>query len=188
MESAQEERPIATGEPAPTVPTLEERGTQRYRPSAALGFDPLQLPQMLADAIAAAPPVSAAAPAAGPRQSQLLRSSTVYQSAGPAPLASPLTRAASTSTAGVTLIRSRLNWEPVPGESPVYFHKGLNEWREFPIEETAEGEASSTSPLRKRDRLRKFLSLKLKVGKGNKQKKDRTISSPVEGSVRYNEL
>lgn len=88
---------------------------------------------------------------------------------------------------GVTLIRSRLNWEPVPGENPMYFHKGLNEWRAFPVEETAGGEESS-SALRKRDRLRKFLSLKMRVGKGDKQKKDRTISSPVEGSVRYNEL
>lgn len=70
----------------------------------------------------------------------------------------------------------------------MYFHKGLNEWRAFPVEETTGGEGSSTSPLRKRDRLRKFLSLKLRVGKGDKQKKDRIISSPVEGSVRYNEL
>lgn len=167
-------RQIAKSPPRnpPNMSALEEQKPQRYRPSAALGFDPLQLPQMLADSIAAAPATS-------PRRGQLVLSQTVYQVTNPAPCPNMLTRAASTTAPGVMLIRSRLNCEPISGETPMYFHQGLNEWRQFPTKEmdeqdnnlgTPEGGRSPISPLRKRNMLKRIFRLVKRGGRSEKEK------------------
>lgn len=155
-------------------------------PTTALGFNPLQLPQVLAEAITATPATVTV-------QQQLQRAQTVYRGTYPAPRPQMLTRSASATTLGVTLIKSRLNWEPVGGETLMYFHHGLNEWRKFPSEEMVgeddvlEAKESSTR-LRKRDMLRKIFSLKPRGGKSGGEKKGLIISGPVDGSARYNEL
>lgn len=101
-----------------------------------------------------------------------------------------LTRSASATTLGVTLIKSRLSWEPVGGEAPMYFHHGLNEWRRFSSEEMVEKDdvPGSSARLRKRDMLKKIFSLKSRGGRSDREKKGLTISAPVAGSARYNEL
>lgn len=81
------------------------------------------------------------------------------------------------------LIRSRLNWEPVSSETPIYFHQGLNEWRQFPTKEigeqsnnlgTSEGGRSSISPLRKRNMLKRIFRLILRGGNGDKERSIRS--------------
>lgn len=175
-----------------TTAPVEQEQSVRYRPTTALGFKPLQLPQILAGAIAAAP-------AAGTAQQQLQQAPTVYQGTNLAPRPQILSRSASAMTLGVTLIKSRLNREPVGGETPMYFHHGLNEWRKFLSEEMSEemvekddvlefgAKGDSTRP-RKRNILKKVFSLKPRGGKSGGEMKGVIISAPVAGSVQYNKL
>lgn len=192
MGSIQDARRTIIRKPEPpaqnTTAPAEQEPQVRYRSPTVLGFNPLQTSQMLADTIAAAP-------ATGTRQGQLLRAQTVYRSFHPTPPPQMPTRAASTTTREVKLIRSRLNWDLIDSKTSIYFHHGLNQWRPFPSGETTEEDdkdrkskaEDSTDPYRKREKPKKLFTFKSQGRKGDNEKKDPTISAPITGSLRYNE-